>query len=516
MIEKNIQIFISCLLFCDFIKEDSYVELLMKGCLYRVLSLSCVFALFVGSASAKYKVGKYQSSIVKERDYRNQERDQGSEYGPFIKSEGNIREDEVVAIKISDGKIVFFGEGGRYFENQGMQLKPSEFGFFKKYPKLISVDFSNIELTKEMITYIQMSLSKTVRSLIINSCSIAKEDIEAFADIIIDNKQLQYITITLPDIGQAESAKLIAAIGCLDSIKWLNLVLGELESTGCNSLADVLAKSAETLTSLSLGFKNIEDNASYDNMLTSLGELSSLRRLEYSVLQSNERQVENFNNSLAQLENLRDLTICFDDYDSHNRAKAFQNAEKFTEAIANLKNLENLDISNMNLPDSVLQIIANSMEKLAQLKSLNISGNPINAETAGVLSESLKNLENLSTLVANNCKLNNKAFDALCGNLQNSSLQCMFFSRNDIQNSIASLRISQMTNLKALDFSFNNVELPDVANFMMKIPSETKLAFVNWTGCKSEKLDEVQRVELRNKLKIWALENHVKTLALGI
>lgn len=513
MIEKNIQIFISCLLFCDFINKDSYVELLMKGCLYRILSLSCVLALFVGNVSAKYQVKEYGS---KERNYRNQGKTQDSEYGPFVKSEENIKEDEVIAIKISDGKIVFFGEGGRCFENHGMRLNFLEFGFFKKYPKLLSVDLSDIALTKEMIAYIQTSLSKTVKSLIINSCSISKEDIEAFADIFIDNKQLQYVTITLPDSGQIESAKLIAAIGSLDSIKWLNLVLGELESVGCNSLADVLTKSAKTLTSLSLGFKNIEDDDACKNLLTSLGELKSLRRLEYSVLQSNENQVESFNNSLAQLKNLQDLTICFNDFDSLNRAKAFQNAEKFNMAMANLKNLENLDISNMNLPDSVMQIIANSIGDLAQLKSLNISGNPINTETAGVLAESLKKLGKLSTLVANDCMLNNMAFDILCGNLQNDSLRCMLFSRNNLQNSVMSLHISQMTNLKALDFSFNNVELSDVVNFMMTIPSETKLSFVNWTGCKLEKLDTIQQVELRNKLKIWAFENNVKTLALGI
>lgn len=516
MIEKNIQIFISYLLFYDFIGKDSYVELLMKGCLYRILSLSCVFALFVGNVSARYKSKDHKTSVINEKDYRDQWKGQDSEYGSLFKNEGNIRDDEVVAIKISEEKIVLFGEGDRYFENQGMKLKFSDFNFFKKYPKLISVDFSDIELTKEMITYIRTCLSKTVKSLIINSCYISKEDVEAFADIIIDNKQLQYITITLPDSGQAESAKLIAAIGSLDSIKWLNLVLGELESSGCDSLADVLMKSAETLTSLSLGFKSVEDNDSYHNLIASLGELKSLRKLEYSVLKSNESQVENFNNSLAQLENLTDLTICFDDYDSHNRVRAFQNAEKLNEAMANLKNLENLDISNMNLPDAVLQIIANSMGDLVKLKSLNISGNPINVETAGVLAESLRKLENLSTLIANNCKLNNRAFDVLCGNLQNDSLQCMFFSRNNIQNSVSSLHISQITNLKALDFSFNNVELSEVVNFMMKIPSETKLAFVNWAGCKSEKLEEFQRVELRNKLKVWAFGNHVKTLALGI
>ncbi len=538
MIEKNIQIFISYLLFCVFIKEDSYVELLMKSCLYRILSLSCIFALFGSDVSAKYEDnGDYTSSSLYENDYgtesnesfgyndyesgqsqsySNQKGAQEEDYYPFTKSTGRIEEREVIGIRVSGNKIVLLGTNKRYYEEQIKGNDFSDFDFFTKYPRLLSVDLSNIKLTRKVLQDLQKYLPRTIKSLIINSCSVEKGDFEELTDIITRHNQLEFITVVAPDWAQAESAKLIAAIGDLKVVRWLNLTLGELETGGCDVLRETLVNSEKTLTSLNLGFKKVEDSESYNALLASLGRLKKLTALEYSVLESTEDQVGKFFNSLAKLRMLVDLKLCFYDFKDHEGVRAYHNAENLNEAMKNLTNLESLDISEMSLPESVLQTISRAMEKLTHLRSLNVSGDPISVKTAKVLAQSLRRLDNLITLIANNCEMSSEAFSALCGGFQNSSIRHLYLSGNKIKTSVKSLSISQMKNLSLLDFSYNGIRLSDIVGFMKTIPSETKLEIINWEKNDFKSLDEEQRINERNKLKIWKKEHRINTLDLGI
>ena len=538
MIEKNIQIFISYLLFCDFIEEDSYVELLMKSCLYRILSLSCVFALFGSDVSAKYgDMEDYSSPTVYGNDYENKsngsfgyngygtEQSQGysgqkdaqeEDYYPFKKSTGRIEEREVIGIRVSGNKIVLLGTDKRYYEEQMQGEALAEFDFFTKYPKLLSVDLSDMKLTRKVLQDLQKYLPKTIKSLIINSCSVEKQDFEELTDIITGHNQLEFVTVVAPNFAQAESAKLIAAIGDLKVIRGLNLTLGELEAGGCDVLRETLVKSEKTLTSLNLGFMRVEDNDSYNDLLASLGRLKKLKVLEYSVLESTESQVGKFFDSLAKLRELTDLKLCFYDFKDHEGVEAYHNAESLNEAMKNLTKLESLDISNMSLPDSVLQTISRSMEGLTRLRSLNISGDPISVKTAKVLAQSLRKLDNLVTLIANDCEISNEAFSALCGGFQNSSIRHLYLSGNEIKGSVKSLPVSQMKDLSILDFSQNSIGLSDIVDFMKTIPSETKLEIINWEKNDFKSFSEEQRINERNKLKIWKKEHRINTLDLGI
>lgn len=500
----------------------------MKSCLYRILSLSCIFALFGNNVSAR-DYENYESSSGYESDYgtdpdggwndrgsSNQKDAQGEDYYPFTKSMGRIEERDVIGIRISGKKLVLFSADKKYYEEQIQGDIFSEFDFFVKYPRLLSVDLSNIKLTRKVLQNLQKYLPKTIKSLIINSCSIENEDFEELTDIIVGHKQLEFITVVAPNYAQAESAKLIAAIGDLKVVRGLNLTLGELESGGCDILREIFVKSKGTLTSLNLGFMKVEDNRSYDTLIDSLGQLKKLTMLEYSVLESTENQVGKFFNSLAKLRALTDLKLCFYDFKDHEGVEAYHNAENLNEAMKNLTNLESLDISNMDLPESVLQTISRAMGELTHLRSLNISGDPIVVKTAKVLARSLQKLENLVTLIANNCEISNEAFSTLCEGFRNSSLKHVYFSGNRINTSIRSLPVSQMKELAILDFSHNNINLQDIVGFMETIPSETKLEIVNWERNNLEGLSEDQKINERNKLKIWKKEHRINTLDLGI
>jgi len=378
------------------------------------------------------------------------------------------------------------------------------------------VDLSNIKLTRNMLQDLQKYLPKTIKSLIINSCSVEKEDFEELTDIITGHKQLEFITVIAPDYAQAESAKLVAAIGDLKVVKGLNLTLGELEAGGCDILKEIFVKSKGTLTSLNLGFMKVEDSESYNALIDSLSELKKLTVLEYSVLESTESQVSRFFNSLAKLRALTDLKLCFYDFKDHEGVEAYHNAESLNEAMKNLTNLESLDISNMDLPESVLQTISRAMGELPHLRSLNVSGDPISVKTAKVLAKSLQKLDNLVTLIANNCEISSEAFSTLCGGFQNSSLKHVYFSGNKIKTSIKSLPVSQMKELVLLDFSNNNISLSDIIDFMKTIPSETKLALINWKNNNLKDLSEEQKINERDELKRWKKDHQINTLDLGI
>lgn len=487
----------------------------MKSRFYRILSLSCAIALFGGSVLARDQVSdNYESGV--NGDYAFQKETQEANLYPFTKSQGRMDNKEVVGIRISGKKIVLLGENKNYFEEQGQNQDLSEFDFFSKYPKLLSVDISDMNLTRDVLKDLRRYLPKTIKSLIINSCTIANEDFEEFTDIIIKRKQLESLTVINTNMAQAESTKLVAAVGDLEVIKYLNLTLGEIGAGGCDVLKEVLLKSKNALEGLNLGFMRIDDNESYNELLASLGELKNLKKLEYSVIESTENQVERFISSLAKLTKLTDLKIYFDDFNSHDGVAAYNNAESLNEAMKKLKDLESLDISNMNLPDSVLQVISRSLGELTKLKTLNVSGNPINAKTAKVLSESLKSMDGLNALIANNCEINDEAFSSLCGGLQNSSLQYACFNGNDIVSSAKSLPISQMKSLIAIDFTRNKIKLSDVIGFMETIPEGSKLEIVNWEGNDFKGISESERTEGMNKLKIWKKEHRVNTLDLGI
>ncbi len=494
----------------------------MKSCLYKLLSLSCVIALFGGDVSAK----TYNSSSVREEDYLDDSYSSGGkgdhketqeeDYYPFSKSQGSIGNQNVIGIRIFADKIALFGEDKTYFEEQGKKPDFSKKELFSAYPKLLSVEIHDVDLTREILQNLQMYLPKTIKNLVVNSCSIANRDFEEFTDIITRHNQLEFLTIVNPNMARAESAKLIAAVGDLKVIKYLRLTLGELGDEGCITLRKALENSKDTLLELNLGFMKVNDSESYDELLKFLGNLKKLKGLEYSVLESTENQVKEFIDSLAQLKELTDLKICFDDFNSHDGVEAYHNIEDFNAALKNLRYLENLDISSMNLPDSSLQTISEALENLTKLKSLNISGNPINAKTAQALSKSIGNMESLVSLVANNCDMDDDAFSALCSGLQSSSLRYMYFSGNAIAGSVKSLRVSQVKNLTAINFSDNKIKLSNVMDFMKAIPEESRLEVVNWEGNDFVGLSDNEKIEERNKLKIWKKEHKISTLDLGI
>ena len=504
----------------------------MKSCLYRILSLSCVLALFGSNVLAK-DYEDYESSSKYENDYGTdpkyndygggidqmggkQKDAQEEDYSPFTKSTGRIEESDVIGIRISGRKLVLFSADKKYYEEQIQGNIFSEFDFFAKYPRLLSVDLSNMSLNRKVLQGLRKYLPKTIKSLIINSCSIENKDFEELTDIIIEHKQLEFITVVAPNYAQAESAKLIAAIGDLKVVRGLSLTLGKLESGGCDILGEIFAKSKETLTSLNLGFMKVEDNKSYDALIDSLGQLKKLTMLEYSVLESTENQVGKFFDSLARLRALIDLKLCFYDFKDHEGVEAYRNAENLNEAMKNLTNLESLDISNMDLPESVLQTISRSMGKLTHLRTLNISGDPIVVKTAKVLAKSLQKLENLVTLIANNCEISSETFSALCEGFRNSSLKHMYFSGNKIKSSVKSFPVSQMKELVLLDFSHNNINLKDIVDFMKTIPSETRLEVVNWKSNDLKGLSEEQKIRERDELKAWKKIHRISTLDLGI
>ncbi len=509
----------------------------MKGCLYRVFSLSCVLALLGGDVLARnsYSSGYGATDMWEGESYTdNTNRGYGysdgysneskntkeEDYYPFIKSRGQVEDKNVIGIRLLGDKVILLGGDGEnreYSEGQSQQSDFSDFDFFSKYPRLLSVEFCNIKFTRDMLQNVQKFLPKTVKSLIINSCYISTKDFEELTDIISGHEQLISVTAVLPKLAQAETEQLIKSIGDLKSIKFLNLTLGELGEGGCTALKEVIEKSEKTLLGLNLGFMKVAESDPYDDLLGSLGKLKNLNKLEYSVLESTEDQIGRFFSSLEKLEKLTDLKLCFDDFYSHDGVKSYHNAEGLNAAMRNLTALESLDISNMKLPDSALQTISKAMEDLTKLKSLNISGDPISEKTARVLAESLAKMENLITFVANDCEMTGEAFSALCGGFRNnSSLKCISVSGNKIESSVKSLPISQMKNLSMLNVAYNNIKLPDIVEFMKTIPSETSLEVISWKGNSFEGFSEEERISEIDNLKIWKRQNRVNTLDLGI
>ena len=251
-------------------------------------------------------------------------------------------------------------------------------------------------------------------------------------------------------------------------------------------------------------------------MLVSLGSLTKLRKLEYSIFESDTKQVGILFTSLGKLRNLTNLKICVDDFSKHDGVASFQNAQILGQSIKQLKNLENLDISNMDLPDTVIQVISGEIKNLEKLKTLNVSGNPSNEATAVAFAEALKGLDNLIVLIANNCEITDKTFPSLCSGLQGSHLKHLYLSGNKIESSVTSLPVSLMKDLTVLNLSYNGIKMKDVAGFWNKLNGNVNLEIINWEGNAFASESDDDKVGLRNQVSIWKKEHNIDTIDLGI
>ncbi|XVF65156.1 hypothetical protein PTKIN_Ptkin09bG0224000 [Pterospermum kingtungense] len=205
----------------------------------------------------------------------------------------------------------------------------------------------------------------------------------------------------------------------------------------------------EGLTKLSFALENLEildlsDNYLHDTILSSLSQLSSLKHL---YLASNSFSGSNHEKGfqwLSRLHNLETLDL---------NGNSLKNNIMFH--TGSLSSLKTLSLSENNLKGMVH---LNELNNLTKLKNLDLSGNGI--ERLRPISNQGKEigqlrLTNLEVLDLSDNLLRNNTFAFISGL---SSLKSLNMAENQLNGSIDITELNNLTKLKNLDLSGNEIE----------------------------------------------------------
>ncbi|KAG4156901.1 hypothetical protein ERO13_D02G027500v2 [Gossypium hirsutum] len=186
-----------------------------------------------------------------------------------------------------------------------------------------------------------------------------------------------------------------------------NVIGGSLENEGFGKLSSTLSN---------LEILDLSENYLNDSILLSLSELSSLRYLDLSI----------------------------NKFEGSSHLRGFQ-------LLSRLNNLETLDLSWNSLKNTILF----HMRNLSSLKTLRLSGNQLKGRLDHIHDGTQLRLTNLEELDLSDNLFRNNTISFLQGL---SSLKSLTLFNNRLQGSLDTKGLSNLTNLKKLDLSVNQIE----------------------------------------------------------
>ncbi|TYH82263.1 hypothetical protein ES332_D02G047500v1 [Gossypium tomentosum] len=186
-----------------------------------------------------------------------------------------------------------------------------------------------------------------------------------------------------------------------------NAISGNLENEGFGKLSSTLSN---------LEILDLSENYLNDSILLSLSELSSLRYLDLS----------------------------YNRFERSSHPRGFQWLSRLTK-------LETLDLSGNSLKNSILL----QMRNLSSLKTLSLSGNQLGGKLLHIQDGTQLRLTNLEELYLGGNLFRNNTISSLEGL---SSLKSLTLYNNSLQGSLDTKGLSNLTNLKKLDLSVNQIE----------------------------------------------------------
>jgi Ran GTPase-activating protein (RanGAP) involved in mRNA processing and transport len=302
----------------------------------------------------------------------------------------------------------------------------------------------------------------------------------------------------------------LEALDQYGDMRFINLTFGHINTEGAKMIAEVLKNSSNTLQSLTLAIgyiENDDDNEGINVILDAISSLKNLKQLEISFLELNEDACYKLFEIIGNFTDLRQLRLYIGNHEDYDQIKLFNGCEVCRDSIETMKKLEVLDISLMNLPESYMQLFAQSVAYLPELRTLNISGNRLDEKGAEIFTNSFKNTDKLDVLMANSCNMDSQIFTTLCRSLNATSLREGYFSNNHIKEGIKGLPISSMKDLLVLDLSHNDISYSELNSFIESFNNATSVKVINLRGNFEEERDNnVLRNFQCDHLEQWKLK----------
>lgn len=487
----------------------------MSYCRYslRILSLLCIGMMFFSTqASLSGRKIKETSQTKRQNDLSSmidQSLEEEMKMYPFIKSKTALPAGEITSIRVGKEAITVFSSQNKYMSTTEQQeVMFDQVDFFSKYPELKNVELNDIELTDEKLENLQKFLPRKLTGLLICNCDIPKARTPRLVDIIKSRDNLVSFSLFFPRCSSKKSAMLLEALDGYENMKYLNLTFGHVSGKGCKMIAALLKNSKGTIKGLTIGIGQVQDdenNEGLHELIETINELPNLEQFEISFLELPEELVHSLFEGVGHLGNLERLRLFIGNHADYDQVGFFNNMENLRDSIASLEHLRSLDISLMELPGSIMQLLGQAVASLPELRNLNISYNKLDEKGAEIFSASMKQHGKIEVFTANGCDITAVAFGNLCRYLGGTDLRQMSLANNKIADGAKNLPIEQIP-LEIVDFSNNDMSYEDVRDFLNKVKPGTTLRILNFgNNSKIDELENVERTIEHDRVEQWRL-----------
>ena len=524
----------------------------MKFCLFSAI---CVLPLLISSDNVycrsydKNYNDNYSSENSLDNDslFQDSNDAEESKMYPFVKAD-QLQDDEVLGIIVSESGTYALGSDKRYVQisastsntdsssysngkgSSGSSYSSSsysssdgdgtkqvfDFGFFDKYPNLSVVELRKISISVDQMEQLQKYLPENLQSLSFDQCKIKPFAYKNVAAIISDHSKLTVLKIVDPSIDGATVDMLMDSASSLSKFIYINFTFGGISSDGLSKLAKLFESSVNTLKYVTLGFGEVEYTDTYADFMKAFGKLEKLENLEFALLKSSPDIAMKFVQSLSGLKNLHSLKFNFKDIRDQDSVAIYNVFLELRKVIEELRELEVIDISSMNLFSDNIQVIASTLGNLLSLKTLNLSGNFISKEAAATTSEALKNCSSLVTLIMNSCGITDEVLSELCSQME-GPLKYFYLRNNKIKEGASSIPLSRLQNMKVIDLSRNYIDYNAALALVKLTEGHPSLGIINFRenpGISQQ--PSLKLIEYHDKLDKWKAKNANKALLLGL
>lgn len=405
---------------------------------------------------------------------------------PFKQSNETITEDDVIGIRIiSNGteniKVCLLSKDYKSnVSDRNITDINNDMNFFNRYPKLISVEISGVDLNTTLCESLQKYLPHNLQSLIFDNCKLS-DGIDKVIKVLLEHAELLLsFTMRNYDSSAEDANELINSLAQCKKLIFLNLGLKSIDDNGLQQLSGIISNLALKQFALSL-METAASNESYVAFFNTLQSVQTLTSLEISFMESTQECMDSLLASIGQLQKLTDLYLFFGDLDKRDSVSVYKSAEILGNSLKNLSNLAFFNIAYSDWPDEALRLMFQGLQP-ATLKLINASGNKFDVKSAEMLGNVIKQAPQIKTLFVNSCQITDEAYSALSRSLSDTPLSYLHVADNKISGSASDLPIKSMPNLILYNLSNNALTYEHALRVMEQADGHEKTLAINFNN----------------------------------
>ena len=313
---------------------------------------------------------------------------------------------------------------------------------------LNTVQLNNNNLQCSAVVIIQaLSKISSLKELNLRSNQLTEDAGEYLSSVICNNAGLNQLFLDNNDIGKG-MLHIVKALQQLNSLQVLDLSNTNMPKEVTDDLALAIGYN-QTLNTLYLYGNNLQSSAVI--ILKALSKISSLKELNLQSIQLTEDASEYLSPVICNNLGLNKLFL-----DNNDIGKGMLHIVR---ALQQLNSLQELDLSNTNMPKEVADDLALDIECNQSLNAVQMSNNKLQC-SAVVIIQALSKISSLKELNLQSIQLTEDAGEYLSSVICNNvGLNKLFLDNNDIGKGMLHIvrALQQLNSLQALGLSNTNM-----------------------------------------------------------